>query len=214
MIAVAMPTMSGEVRIEITGALLDLQGTLAARGIPMGLIYADGCSLIHKARDALAHACMSIEEVTHIFWLDADVLFRVEDVIDMLDRDRDYIFAPIVSQDGRVYFSPSKPRVDEDSLLKVTFATVSCSLIKTSVFRTLAKTRPVYLNTKAGCDIPSFFETPREGARMLGEDFFFSRLVHSAGIDMWAMMHSETQHFKTIPLVCNLKQILEGGPNG
>ena len=209
MIAVAMPTMSGEVRIEIAGALLDLQGTLAQRGIPMGLIYADGCSLIHKARDALAHTCMQVPDVTHIFWLDADVLFRVEDVMTMLDSGLAYVFAPIVSQDGRVYFTPQEPRVERDDMLKVTFGTVSCSLIEVGVFQRLAASRPRYLNTKAGTKVTSFFETPREHKKMLGEDFFFSRLVDGAGIDMWAMMNSETQHFKSVPLVCCMSEILK-----
>jgi hypothetical protein len=86
-IFLATPCYGGEVTIDYMRSVLDLRAACDARGIGLHIELAGGDSLIPRARGGLATQFLRRDE-THLFFVDADIGFRPEQVFRLLDSGK------------------------------------------------------------------------------------------------------------------------------
>jgi hypothetical protein len=88
---IAIPAFGAMMSTHCVRSLLDLRAALWTRGIDHDVDFIVHESLIPRARNLLA--AMSLEDpvCTHTLFIDADIKFRFEDVLAMLDADRDIV---------------------------------------------------------------------------------------------------------------------------
>lgn len=102
-IFLATPCYGGMASINYMRSVLDLQAACAERGVGLEVFLGGGDALITRARGMMAAKFLNETKATHLFFVDADIGFRPEQVFRLLDHDADVV--------GGVY--PTK-RIDWD----------------------------------------------------------------------------------------------------
>jgi len=74
-----------------TQSLLTLGPVLNQNGYDMAYSAMFNESLIQRGRNALAHGFMQRPECTHLMFIDADIKFNPQDIIKMIEADKDII---------------------------------------------------------------------------------------------------------------------------
>jgi hypothetical protein len=87
---VATPMYGGMCAGYYTQSILQLSRLAAANNITFSFSFMFNESLITRARNALVKAFLDTK-ATHLMFIDADIHFKPEDVIPMLDADKDII---------------------------------------------------------------------------------------------------------------------------
>jgi len=91
---VASPIYNDQCYGSYTNSLLALQAALLQRGVGFQYAWTKSASLITTARNYLVDVFLTATNATHLLFVDADMVFRGEDVLRMLDSGLD-IIAPI-----------------------------------------------------------------------------------------------------------------------
>jgi hypothetical protein len=71
--------------------MCELAGKLVREGMTFEFFTLSNESLIQRARNLLAHWALNDPSVTHLLWIDSDIGFRADDVLQMLRRDIDFL---------------------------------------------------------------------------------------------------------------------------
>jgi len=79
-------------------SMVQLVGMLLKYNIPFLQTYTYNESLINRARNRLCDVYLKESELTHCVHIDADIGFHAEDVLGMLEADKDIIGAPCVKK--------------------------------------------------------------------------------------------------------------------
>lgn len=87
---VAIPCYGGNMTCMCTMALFHLDKMLRDLGVRMDIEFIFNESLIPRARNQLAHTFLQ-SSCTHLLFVDADIQFRAEDVVAMLQQDLDVL---------------------------------------------------------------------------------------------------------------------------
>ena len=90
-ILVCTPMYGGQCTGFYTQALLQLAILCKDRGVEMSYCAMFNESLVQRARNGLAHKFMSRDDCTHLMWIDADIWFRPEDILQMIAAEVDVI---------------------------------------------------------------------------------------------------------------------------
>ena len=90
-IFVATPMYGGQCTGYYTQSLLTLGPILNQNGYDMAYSAMFNESLIQRGRNALAHGFMKRPECTHLLFIDSDIKFNSQDVIKMIEADKDII---------------------------------------------------------------------------------------------------------------------------
>ncbi len=90
-IFVATPMYGGQCTGYYTQSMLTLGPVLNQNGYDMAYSAMFNESLIQRGRNALAHGFMQRPECTHLMFIDADIKFNPQDIIKMLEADKDII---------------------------------------------------------------------------------------------------------------------------
>ena len=90
-IFVATPMYGGQCTGYYTQSLLTLGPVLNQNGYDMAFSAMFNESLIQRGRNALAHGFMQRPECTHLMFIDADIKFNPQDIIKMIEADKDII---------------------------------------------------------------------------------------------------------------------------
>jgi len=87
---IATPMYGGMCAGFYTQSLLQSISVLAQAGVQTRFSFMFNESLITRARNALAHTFLKTD-ATHLMFIDADIKFRPEDIVEMLRADKDII---------------------------------------------------------------------------------------------------------------------------
>jgi len=90
-IFVAVPMYGGMCTGYFTQSMLTLGPVLNQNGYDMAFSAMFNESLIQRGRNALAHGFMQRPECTHLMFIDADIKFNPQDIIKMIEADKDII---------------------------------------------------------------------------------------------------------------------------
>lgn len=209
-ILIATPMYGGMCSGEYTRSSLGIIPAMQARGIGVAFAYIYNNSLITSARDQLANIFLK-NNFTHMLFIDADIKFNVDDILSMLDADKDVIAGVYPKKEinwnmvHQKVLEGAKPEeltnytgslvvnlVDNEKEkvvkagepLEVFGAGTGFMLIKKSVFERLEPHVEKYIDSNSEMEINSFFflmKDPDTG-RQLSEDYAFCRLCREHGI--------------------------------
>src|SRR5262245_50888217 len=90
-VVIATPTYDGKVSTGYVMALSETQELLGEAGISSAWLTCAGHSLIPRARNILAEQFLNDTSATHALLVDADILWRAEDVLRMLRHRHDFV---------------------------------------------------------------------------------------------------------------------------
>lgn len=90
-IFLATPCYGAMAGIQYMRSVLDLQAACLARGIGLEVELGGGDALITRARSRMVAKFLAQSTATHLFFVDADIAFKPDQVFRLLDVDKDVV---------------------------------------------------------------------------------------------------------------------------
>ena len=210
---------------EYTQSLLNLsESANKSEGVKLTTIFLGNESLIQRGRNTIAHHFMNIPDATHLLFIDADIKFRVEDVVKMIQADKSLIIGPValkgyeweeirqaaingeedIARTGGVFNINKLPGVDmvnENEPFEIEHGGNAFMMIRRDVFETLKPHTPIYTNggrsLPDGVEIFDYFrvEINKDTNHLLSEDYFLCHSYRQVGGKVWCAPWVETGHF-------------------
>lgn len=184
------PCYGGMVTAGYLCSALQLKDELNRIGLDHDWQVGTNESLVTRARNEMTAAFLN-SDFSHMMWIDADILFSVEDVIKVWNLCEGDINADIgvgvyaMKKADKQWFAAWKDGAlvkDLDQFkepIEVDYAGTGFMLIKRHVVETLAKSAPSYQGNI--CRVPALYMTPIHDDGFESEDYHFCRLAREAG---------------------------------
>lgn len=208
-ILIGTPAYNGNVCTTYMSSVLDL----VRHDLPVVVDnYQD--SLITRARNSIVARFLADESFTHLFFIDADIGFTVEQFCHLVDSPHlitagaypfkmDFIDGPVShEQEMRKYvvnIVGEDLTIPPDGLIEVLDAATGFLCIKREAFDVLRNFYPelAYKNDVLGGPQENmwlFFDTMIENGRYLSEDYAFCRRWQNTGGKIWLDFNSKLTH--------------------
>lgn len=169
--------------------------TFARDGIPFQRFVVQQDSLIHRARNAIAHRFLA-SKCTHMLMVDADMTFTPDDVLALAGAGVDVIggvCARKVLPVSHVVTPIEGGETRDDGLVEVSRIGTGFLLVSRHALERIAEAFPddVYVARHgdadhAGQEVHAFFQSPLVGRELVSEDYFFCDRWRSIGGKVWA----------------------------
>ena len=223
-LVIGTPMYGGMCTSEYTQSLLNLSESANKSGVKLTTIFLGNESLIQRGRNTIAHHFMSLPDATHLLFIDADIKFRVEDIVKMIQADKSLIIGPValkgynwdeirqaaingedeIGRTGGVFninHLPGIDMVDENEPFEIEHGGNAFMMIRRDVFETLKPHTPIYTNGGRsfpdGVEIFDYFrvEINKDTNHLLSEDYFLCHSYRQVGGKVWCAPWVETGHF-------------------
>ena len=223
-LVIGTPMYGGMCTSEYTQSLLNLSESANKSGVKLTTIFLGNESLIQRGRNTIAHHFMNLPDATHLLFIDADIKFRVEDVVKMIQADKSLIIGPValkgyqweeirqaaingeddIARTGGVFNInklPGVDMIDENEPFEIEHGGNAFMMIRRDVFETLKPHTPIYTNggrsLPDGVEIKDYFrvEINKDTNHLLSEDHFFCHSYRQVGGKVWCAPWVETGHF-------------------
>jgi len=209
---------------EYTQSLLNLSESANKSNVKLTTIFLGNESLIQRGRNTIAHHFMNLPDATHLLFIDADLKFRTEDVVRMIQADKSFIVGPValkgynwdeirqaavngeddIGRTGGVFNINKLPgidMVDENEPFEIEHGGNAFMMLRRDVFETLKPHTPIYTNggrsLPDGVEIYDYFrvEINKDTNHLLSEDYFLCHSYRQLGGKVWCAPWVETGHF-------------------
>lgn len=208
---VAIPCYDGKLNVHAAFALAQLASLSSTYGFGVQLAHISGCSIITKARNALAHRFLQ-SDCTDLLFVDADINFTPQDVLRILalSGDKDIVAGayPRRAEDKCFFTDIHEPLEFSDGLLRVERVGTGFMLIRRHVFEKLDEIHPewkFWVNTDQVHHTAFFdFKTTSEG--YIGEDYLFCDRASEAGFSIWLDPDINLGHFGSTEYTGNFRE--------
>ena len=223
-LVIGTPMYGGMCTSEYTQSIIHLSEAANKSGVKFTTIFLGNESLIQRGRNTIAHHFLSLPDATHLMFIDADIKFRVEDVVQMIKADKGLIIGPVplkgynweevrqralageteINRTGGVFNINHLPGIameDENTPFEIEHGGNAFMMIRRDVFEELAPHTPIYTNGGAslpdGTEIKDFFrvEIDPEKQHLLSEDYFFCHSYRKIGGKVWCLPSVKVGHF-------------------
>ena len=224
-LVIGTPMYGGMCTSEYTQSLLKLsESANKSEGVKLTTIFLGNESLIQRGRNTIAHHFMNLPDATHLLFIDADIKFRVEDIVKMIQADKSLIIGPValkgynwdeirqaavngeddIGRTGGVFNInrlPNIDMVDENEPFEIEHGGNAFMMIRRDVFETLKPHTPIYTNggrsLPDGVEIYDYFrvEINKDTNHLLSEDYFLCHSYRQVGGKVWCAPWVETGHF-------------------
>ena len=224
-LVIGTPMYGGMCTSEYTQSLLNLsEAANKSEGVKLTTIFLGNESLIQRGRNTIAHHFMNLPDATHLLFIDADIKFRVEDVVKMIQADKPLIIGPValkgynwdeirqaaingeddIGRTGGVFNInklPDVDMIDENEPFEIEHGGNAFMMIRRDVFETLKPHTPIYTNggrsLPDGVEIFDYFrvEINKDTNHLLSEDYFLCHSYRQVGGKVWCAPWVETGHF-------------------
>jgi len=224
-LVIGTPMYGGMCTSEYTQSLLNLsESANNSEGVKLTTIFLGNESLIQRGRNTIAHHFMNIPDATHLLFIDADIKFRTEDIVKMIQADKSLIIGPValkgynwdeirsaaihgeydIQRTGGVFNINKLPdidMVDENEPFEIEHGGNAFMMIRRDVFETLKPHTPIYTNggrsLPDGVEIYDYFrvEINKDTNHLLSEDYFLCHSYRQVGGKVWCAPWVETGHF-------------------
>ena len=223
-LVIGTPMYGGMCTSEYTQSLLNLSESANKSGVKLTTIFLGNESLIQRGRNTIAHHFMNIPDATHLLFIDADIKFRTEDIVKMIQADKSLIIGPValkgynwdeirrsaingeddIMKTGGIFNINKLPDVDimdENEPFEIEHGGNAFMMIRRDCFETLKPHTPIYTN--GGRSLPDdveiydYFrvEINKDTNHLLSEDYFLCHSYRQLGGKVWCAPWVETGHF-------------------
>ena len=209
---------------EYTQSLLNLSESANKSDVKLTTIFLGNESLIQRGRNTIAHHFMNLPDATHLLFIDADMKFRTQDVVRMIQSDKSFIVGPValkgynweeirqaaingedeINRTGGIFNINKLPgidMVDENEPFEIEHGGNAFMMLRRDVFETLKPHTPIYTNggrsLPDGVEIYDYFrvEINKDTNHLLSEDYFLCHSYRQLGGKVWCAPWVETGHF-------------------
>ena len=223
-LAIGTPMHGGLCNSEYTQSLLNLSESANKSNVKLTTIFLGNESLIQRGRNTITHHFMNIPDATHLMFIDADIKFRTQDIVRMIQADKPLIIGPVplkgyewdqirqrsingeedISRIGGVFNINKLPgidMVDENEPFEIEHGGNAFMMVRRDVFETLKPHTPIYTNggrsMPENVEIYDYFrvEINKDTNHLLSEDYFFCHSYRQLGGKVWCAPWVETGHF-------------------
>ena len=224
-LVIGTPMYGGMCTSEYTQSLLHLsEAANKSEGVKLTTIFLGNESLIQRGRNTIAHHFMNLPDATHLLFIDADLKFRTEDVVRMIQADKSFIVGPValkgynweeirqaaingekdINRTGGILNINKLPGidiVDENAPFEIEHGGNAFMMLRRDVFETLKPHTPIYTNggrsLPDGVEIYDYFrvEINKDTNHFLSEDYFLCHSYRQLGGKVWCAPWVETGHF-------------------
>ena len=223
-LVIGTPMYGGMCTSEYTQSLLNLSESANKSDVKLTTIFLGNESLIQRGRNTVAHHFMNIPDATHLLFIDADLKFRTEDVVRMIQADKSFIVGPValkgynweeirqaaingeedINRTGGIFNINKLPgidMVDENEPFEIEHGGNAFMMLRRDVFETLKPHTPIYTNggrsLPDGVEIYDYFrvEINKDTNHLLSEDYFLCHSYRQLGGKVWCAPWVETGHF-------------------
>ena len=223
-LVIGTPMYGGMCTSEYTQSLLNLSESANKSDVKLTTIFLGNESLIQRGRNTIAHHFMNLPDATHLLFIDADIKFRTEDIVRMIQADKSLIIGPVglkgynwdeirqaaingeddIGRTGGVFNINKLPgidMVDENTPFEIEHGGNAFMMIRRDVFETLKPHTPIYTNggrsLPDGVEIYDYFrvEINKDTNHLLSEDYFLCHSYRQLGGKVWCAPWVETGHF-------------------
>ena len=223
-LVIGTPMYGGMCTSEYTQSLLNLSESANKSDVKLTTIFLGNESLIQRGRNTVAHHFMNLPDATHLMFIDADIKFRTEDIVRMIQADKSLIVGPValkgynwdeirqaavngeddIGRTGGVFNINKLPgidMVDENTPFEIEHGGNAFMMIRRDVFETLKPHTPIYTNggrsLPDGVEIYDYFrvEINKDTNHLLSEDYFLCHSYRQLGGKVWCAPWVETGHF-------------------
>ena len=223
-LVIGTPMYGGMCTSEYTQSLLNLSESANKSGVKLTTIFLGNESLIQRGRNTIAHHFMNLPDATHLLFIDADIKFRTEDIVKMIQADKSLIIGPValkgynwdeirqaaikgeddIGRTGGVFNINHLPGIDmvnENEPFEIEHGGNAFMMIRRDVFETLKPHTPIYTNggrsLPDGVEIFDYFrvEINKDTNHLLSEDYFLCHSYRQVGGKVWCAPWVETGHF-------------------
>ena len=168
-LVIGTPMYGGMCTSEYTQSLLNLSESANKSDVKLTTIFLGNESLIQRGRNTVAHHFMNLPDATHLLFIDADIKFRVEDIVRMIQQISHLIVVAIalkgynwdeirqaavngeddIGRTGGVFNINKLPdidMVDENTPFEIEHGGNAFMMIRRDCFETLKPHTPIYTN--------------------------------------------------------------------
>jgi hypothetical protein len=218
-LVIGTPMYGGMCTSEYTDSLLKLSESCNKSGVKLTTIFLGNESLIQRGRNTIAHHFMNLPDATHLMFIDADIKFRVEDIVRMIKADKELIIGPValkgynweqirmaalageddIGRTGGVFNINLLPGIKME--FEIEHGGNAFMMIRRDCFEALEPVTPIYTNggrsLPDGVEIKDYFrvEINKDTNHLLSEDYFFCHSYRQIGGKVWCAPWVETGHF-------------------
>ena len=223
-LVIGTPMYGGMCTSEYTQSLLNLSESANKSDVKLTTIFLGNESLIQRGRNTIAHHFMQLPDATHLLFIDADMKFRTEDIVRMIQADKSFIVGPValkgynweeirqaaingedeINRTGGIFNINKLPgidMVDENEPFEIEHGGNAFMMLRRDVFETLKPHTPIYTNggrsLPDGVEIYDYFrvEINKDTNHLLSEDYFLCHSYRQLGGKVWCAPWVETGHF-------------------
>jgi hypothetical protein len=168
-LVIGTPMYGGMCTSEYTDSLLKLSESCNKSGVKLTTIFLGNESLIQRGRNTIAHHFMNLPDATHLMFIDADIKFRVEDIVKMIKADKELIIGPValkgynweeirhaalagendIGRTGGVFNINTLPGIemeDEETPFEIEHGGNAFMMVRRDCLETLEPHTPIYTN--------------------------------------------------------------------
>lgn len=211
-VLIATPMHTGVGAAKYITSMVDTTVALLQAGVGLSYRILMYDSLITRARNDMVHDFLE-SSATHLMWIDGDIGFGKDDVLSMIQADKDILCGlypkkeidwnrvtqavndGVPPEDLNTYVASFVVNIvnpvetgTSDQPLEVGDAGTGFMLIKRGVFETLADKVPSYTRERDCEKIKEFFATginPTDN-RLMSEDYYFCKVARQHGYKIYA----------------------------
>lgn len=214
-IFIATPAYGSQVYTSYVFSLIKLMQLCQDKGIPLNYYTICNESLIPRGRNKACYEYLKTREYSHMLFIDADIEFEPEDIIKLLEADKDIIggsypkkklqfnhIADFINKNKHLHFTeellrafrePTSIYFNKDDAAR--YVATGIMLIKRKVFDDMIAKYPEDFYDCEGEKHFRFFDTELKYGSYLSEDYFFCERWQELGGKSYLLNDFRCRHF-------------------
>ena len=202
-IFIAIPAYRGYFPVETTLNLIEVLGKLKEMGVKVDLYVERENAIVSAARNSLVHHYLTESKAEFMFFLDDDIVFPVEDLINVFALAQEYKLVTGVypSRKEKPTFFLRNPNgdglpfeINEDGLIKTCGTGLGFSCISREIIEDIYNKADFYKDHTSGDMIKNIFRIEVKDGRFWGEDISFFQDLYEMGYINWVYPETSLQH--------------------
>lgn len=198
-VCLAMPAHR-DIPVDTVASIIETQGALRDRNIPLEVLLTHGSSIIEAARSKTAHMFLKSDK-TRIFWVDSDIVWKPDAFIRLVAMSTkvDAVIGAYPAKKDPIQFfvntaGQEEVEANEFGLLPNVGAGLGFACIQRHVMEKLAERAPKLHFPDVVEPIPHIFRCDAENGFFRGEDIAFWSDIRALGISVFLDPSIELGH--------------------